>query len=111
MVYNDYRKINKAHKKEERGTKMNNGNWTYEQEKIYFAVRKELDEVAPNSEYTNSVIATAFAIGKSSKLTENWLRNHLLEDIEDDFITYEEALKLNEIYTKKIESLKCSWGR
>ena len=80
-------------------------------EKIYYAALKELNEVAPNNKYRNTVIATAFAIGKSQKLTSDWLRKSLIGDVEDKFITYNEALKLYYVYSKKIDSLKCSWGR
>ena len=73
--------------------------------KKYYAVLDELNRVAPGCDYRNCVIATAFERGKTDRLTDDWLRKALLGDYEDGFITYGQALALNNIYKKAIADL------
>lgn len=74
----------------------------------YYSVLDELKKVAPyeECEYLNLIIAGAFGKGKKDKLTEDWLRKALLRNVEDEFMTYEQALTMNPIYLAKIEELK-----
>lgn len=69
--------------------------FTHDQEKRYFAIRRELDKLNPNHKYENDCVATAIALGKYNA---DWLRNSLILRIEDGAIDYEEAVKLNRFY-------------
>ena len=68
------------------------------------SIRKEMNRRFPQSEleYRNSVVATAIARGKGSKLTEDWLRKTLLGDVEDGFLTYGQAVAIKDEYHKGI---------
>ena len=57
---------------------------------------KELD-------YRNSVVANIIANGKKEKLNEEWVRNALLQDAEDGFITYNQAVAIKDDYYKAIQ--------
>ena len=74
----------------------------------YYAVLDELKKVAPyeECEYFNGIIASAFGKGKKERLTEDWLRKALLLNVEDEFMTYGQALAMKDIYLNKIEELK-----
>ena len=65
------------------------------QENRYQALKRELNEILPNYEYQNMIVATAVALGK---FNEEWLRKSLLLGIDEDRFSYDEALMLNEIY-------------
>ncbi len=75
---------------------------------VYFAVLEEMNRRFPQGElaYRNMVVATAIAKDKKDKLTENWLRKTLLMDVEDGFITYEQAVNIHKDYYKSIEEIK-----
>ena len=63
-----------------------------------------------NTDYMNGCIASGFAQGKESKMSEDWIRRFLLSNVEDEFITYEEALAYAPIYRKEIDSLRAYFG-
>ena len=65
------------------------------QENRYQALRKELNDILPNYEYQNMVVATAVALGK---FNEEWLRKSLLLGIDEKRFSYDEALMLKERY-------------
>ena len=65
------------------------------QENRYQALRKELNDMLPNYEYQNMIVATAMALGK---FNEEWLRKSLLLAIDEKRFSYDEALMLKERY-------------
>ena len=65
------------------------------QENRYQALRKELNDMLPNYEYQNMIVATAVALGK---FNEEWLRKSLLLAIDEERLSYDEALMLRERY-------------
>ena len=65
------------------------------QENRYQALRKELNDMIPNYEYQNMVVATAVALGK---FNEEWLRKSLLLGVDEERLSYDEALMLKERY-------------
>ena len=65
------------------------------QENRYQALRKELNDILPNHEYQNMIVATAVALGK---FNEEWLRKSLLLGIDEERFSYDEALMLKERY-------------
>lgn len=77
-------------------------------ENRYFAVKRELDERFPYEccEYQNGVIARGFAYGREDELTEDKLRKQLLGNVEDEFMSYTEALVVFPMYMEAIDELK-----
>lgn len=65
------------------------------QEKRYQAIKRELNEMIPNYEYQNMVVATAIALGK---FNEEWLRKSLILGIDEERFSYDEALMLKKRY-------------
>lgn len=65
------------------------------QENRYQELRKELNEILPDYEYQNMVVATAIALGK---FNEEWLRKSLLLGIDEERFSYDEALMLKGKY-------------
>ena len=65
------------------------------QEKRYYSLVRELNEMIPKYEYQNMVVATAIALGK---FNEEWLRKSLLLGIDEERFSYDEALVLKEKY-------------
>ena len=65
------------------------------QENRYQALRKELNDILPNYEYQNMVVATAMALGK---FNEEWLRKSLLLGVDEERFSYDKALMLKERY-------------
>ena len=65
------------------------------QEKRYYSLVRELNEMIPKYEYQNMVVATAIALGK---FNEEWLRKSLLLGIDEERFSYDEALILKEKY-------------
>ena len=65
------------------------------QENRYQVLRKELNDILPNYEYQNMIVATAMALGK---FNEEWLRKSLLLAIDEERFSYDEALMLKERY-------------
>ena len=65
------------------------------QENRYQELRKELNEILPDYEYHNMVVATAIALGK---FNEEWLRKSLILGIDEERFSYDEALVLKEKY-------------
>ena len=61
----------------------------------YQEVRKELNDMLPDYEYQNMVVATAIAL---EKFSEEWLRKSLLLGIDEKRFSYDEALMLKERY-------------
>jgi hypothetical protein len=75
---------------------------------VYFKAKAEMDRRFPQEElgYRNGIVATAIAKGRKEKLTEDWLRKTLLMDVEDGFISYEQAVYIHKDYYKAIEEVK-----
>lgn len=75
---------------------------------LYFKVKAEMDRRFPQEElsYRNKVVATAIAKGKKEKLTEDWVMKTLLMDVEDGFMSYEQAVYIHKDYYKAIEEVK-----
>ena len=65
------------------------------QENRYQALRKELNDMLPNYEYQNMIVATAMALGK---FNEEWLRKSLLLGVDEERLSYDEALMLKGRY-------------
>ena len=65
------------------------------QENIYQALKKELNDILPNYEYQNMIVATAIALGK---FNEEWLRKLLHLGVDEARFNYDEALMLKERY-------------
>ena len=77
-------------------------------ENKYFAVKRELDERFPYEycKYENGTIARGFAYGREDELTEDKLRKQLLSNVEDEFMSYTEALTVFPMYMAAIKELK-----
>lgn len=77
-------------------------------ENVYFAVKANLDERFPFKccEYENGIIARGFAYGREDELTEDKLRKQLLSNVEDEFMTYTEALVVFPMYMAAIKEIK-----
>ena len=76
--------------------------------KMQFGIIKEqIDKMIPykDCEYRNYIIAKLISEGKQEKMTDDWLRKVLIGDIEDGFITYGQALTLEPLYRKAINTL------
>lgn len=65
------------------------------QENRYQALKRELNEILPNYEYQNMIVATAMALGK---FNEEWLRKSLLLGVDEERFSYDKALMLKERY-------------
>jgi len=74
-------------------------------ENRYFTVKRELDGRFPY-EFENGAIAGAFAQGREDELTEGKLRKQLLFNVEEELITYTEALAVFPMYMAAIKELK-----
>ena len=74
---------------------------------VYGRVLRAINDMVPYKEadYENMVIASAFAKGHREKLTADWLRKSLLMNVEDEFMTYGQALVLEKVYTDAIAKL------
>lgn len=74
----------------------------------YFKVKVEMDRRFPQKElgYRNTVVATAISKGNKDKLTEDWVMKTLLMDVEDGFMSYEQAVYIHKDYYKAIEEVK-----
>lgn len=68
-----------------------------QQEERYFSTLKELNELLPKYEYQNMIVSTAIALGK---FNIDWLRQSLLNGVEENNLRWSEALMLNDHYTK-----------
>ena len=71
-------------------------------------VKRAMDNYFPTKEfdYRNGVVASAIASGKKDKLTVDWVRNGLLSDVEDGFITYAIAVATQDKYMTAIQNVK-----
>lgn len=71
-------------------------------------LRNEINRLVPYREcgYRSLVIADTIAEGKGDKLTDNWLMHALLLDVEDEMITYGQAITLEPIYRDAIAKLR-----
>ena len=81
---------------------------THEEMRVKEQVTKELNRRFPQKEldYRNHVVATAIALGKKDRITEDWLRKGLITDIEDGFITYGQAMTIKDEYFKTIKEVE-----
>jgi hypothetical protein len=52
-----------------------------------------LNELVPENDYRNGVIATALTYGHKDRLTREWLKEALLRDYNDCFIALSEVRK------------------
>lgn len=77
-------------------------------EKRYYTALRELNNRIPYEEtdYRNMCFASAFAHGRENELSDDRIRKCLLADVEDEFITYGQALTLAPMYRKAIDSIK-----
>lgn len=75
----------------------------------YYEVLKMLDNTKGTFRYTNTVIATAFAEGKESRLNNEWFKRHLSGNVEVGILTFEEAISLYHVYKDIVESLKVKY--
>lgn len=78
----------------------------------YYGVLEEMNRRFPQKEldYRNSVVASIIAKGHEDKLTSDWLRNALLGDVEDEFMTYAQALYIKDLYFKAICEMKAMFS-
>lgn len=63
-----------------------------------YELERQLNKVGGTNNYTNMIVATANMRG--FKVTEDWIRRHLIGNVEDGIMTYGEALVANEVYIK-----------
>ena len=70
-------------------------------------IKEQIDKMIPYEacDYLNYIIAKLISDGKQEKMTDDWLRKVLIGDIEDGFITYGQALTLELLYRKAIDTL------
>lgn len=73
----------------------------------YHEVLDMLNNTSGTYRYTNTVIASAFAESKEDRLNDDWLINHLTQNVEMGIMTYAEAFNSEGVYKKAIESIKC----
>ena len=68
---------------------------------------RAMNEAMPYEElsYRNAIVATIIANGHKEKLTSDWLRNTLLGDVEDGFLTYGQAVAIKDEYYKAIQTV------
>lgn len=65
---------------------------------MYFNIKNDLDKMTGEDfGYANVVFANVVAIGKR-KLTADAIRKVLLSNVEDEFITYEQAVNARKLY-------------
>lgn len=78
---------------------------------IYFNVLEALKKAFPQQGlgYRNMVVATIIAKGKKDKINENWIKNALLNDVLDGFLTYDQAVSVNKEYFRIIEQIKANY--
>lgn len=62
-----------------------------------------------HAEYMNGCIASGFAMERQNEITGDWLRRFLIEQVEDNFLNYMEALAYNKAYKPVIEEAKKIW--
>lgn len=76
----------------------------------YCEVLDYLDTKVPYkyADYFNSCLAGGVAQGK--EITENKIMKLLLNGVEDEFISYNQALGLNKVYVGMIDKLNCMRG-
>ncbi len=81
-------------------------------EKIYFNALEEMNKRFPQKElnYRNMVVASIIAKGHADKLTTDWLRKTLLGDVEDDFITYSQAVYIKDSYFEGMSEVKAMFA-
>lgn len=80
----------------------------FEQEIRMEQIQKELNKQFPDCDYRNGIVAHFITEGKAHRLTEDWLRNALLRDaFEDEFITYERAVRIQKDYMRAIKMYSC----
>lgn len=79
---------------------------------VWGAVLEEMNRRFPQVElgYRNSVVASAMAKGKKDKLTSTWLMRALIGDVEDGFLTYEQAVYVKDEYYEAICAMKKMFG-
>ena len=76
--------------------------------RIKEAAQKEMNKRMPYKEldYRNAIVATAIAKGKAAMLTADWVMRSLLTDVEDEFMTYGQAVAIKDKYLQAIEEVK-----
>ena len=78
----------------------------------YYGVLEEMNRRFPQKElsYKNMNVASIIAKGHEDKLTTDWLRKALLGDVEDEFMTYAQAVYIKDLYFKAICELKAMFS-
>ena len=78
----------------------------------YYGVLEEMNRRFPQKElsYRNMNVASIIAKGHEDKLTTDWLRKALLGDVEDEFMTYAQAVYIKDLYFKAICELKAMFS-
>lgn len=78
----------------------------------YYGVLEEMNRRFPQKEldYRNMNVASIIAKGHEDKLTEDWLRRVLLGDVEDEFMTYSQAVYIHELYFEAICEVKAMFA-
>lgn len=78
----------------------------------YYGVLEEMNRRFPQKEldYRNMNVASIIAKGHEDKLTEDWLRRVLLGDVEDEFMTYAQAVYIKDSYFKAICEVKAMFS-
>ena len=81
---------------------------TEEQKILRNRIIKEIDAEFPQDGllYRNAVVAKIVAMNEKEKLTKDWLKQALLRDVADTFLTNDEAKVLLEPYWLMIEDIK-----
>lgn len=71
---------------------------------LYYAAKEEMNRRIPyrDMDYRNDVVASIIAQGHADKLTTDWVMRALLEDVEDGFLTYGQAVYIKDEYYKAI---------
>lgn len=81
-------------------------------ENKYYGVLEEMNRRFPQEElsYRNMNVASIIAKGHEDKLTSDWLRKALLGDVEDEFISYGQAINIKDSYFKAICEVKAMFS-
>lgn len=71
-------------------------------------VLEEMNKRFPQKEmdFSNFTVASIIAKGKSEKLNSSWVMSHLLQCVEDGFLTYGQAVYIKDKYLNGINEVK-----
>lgn len=70
-------------------------------------IKEQIDKMIPYEacDYLNYIVAKLITEGKREKMNDDWLRRVLLRDVEDGLYNYGQALYLEPLYRKAIDTL------